>query len=35
LIRLERQDGLWRLSARVRGLMPHGGEIGERDALEI
>lgn len=35
LVRLERQEGLWRMSARVRGLMPHGGEIGERDALEI
>lgn len=35
LIRLERHDGAWRMSARARGLMPNGGEIGERDELEI
>jgi hypothetical protein len=35
LICLERQDGLWRMSARARGLMPNGGEIGERGELEI
>jgi 3',5'-cyclic AMP phosphodiesterase CpdA len=35
LIRLERHDGLWRTSARARGLMPHSGEIGERDGFEI
>ena len=35
LIRLERLDGVWRVSGRVRGLMPHGGEIGERGELEI
>ena len=35
LIRLERQGGVWRISARARGLMPNGGEIGERDAIEI
>ncbi len=35
LVRLERQDGVWRMSARARGLMPGGGEIGERGELEI
>ena len=35
LIRIERQDKVWHVSARARGLMPNGGEIGERDAIEI
>jgi 3',5'-cyclic AMP phosphodiesterase CpdA len=35
LVRLDRQDGVWRISARARGLMPGGGEIGERDEIEI
>jgi 3',5'-cyclic AMP phosphodiesterase CpdA len=35
LIRVERQDDVWRVSARARGLMPNASEIGERDAIEI
>jgi 3',5'-cyclic AMP phosphodiesterase CpdA len=35
LIRLERQGEAWRIWARARGLMPNGGEIGERDEIEI
>ena len=35
LIRIERHDDVWRISARARGLMPSGSEIGERDAIEI
>jgi 3',5'-cyclic AMP phosphodiesterase CpdA len=35
LIRIERQGAVWRVSARARGLMPGGGEIDERDAIEI
>jgi 3',5'-cyclic AMP phosphodiesterase CpdA len=35
LIHLERKGEEWRLTARARGLMPNGGEIGERDAIEL
>jgi 3',5'-cyclic AMP phosphodiesterase CpdA len=35
LLRIERQNGLWRTSARARGLTPGGAEIGERDEIEI
>jgi len=35
LIRLERQGEAWRVSARARGLMPGGSEIGERGEIEI
>ena len=35
LIRLEQEDGAWRISVRARGLMPNGGEIGERDEVAV
>ena len=35
LVRLQREGGIWRISARVRGLMPNGGEIGERDEIAV
>ncbi|MGD0642309.1 MAG: metallophosphoesterase [Roseiarcus sp.] len=35
LIRLERVGKLWRVGARARGMLPGGGEIGEREALAI
>ena len=35
LIRVERAGEHWRISARARGMMPGGGEIGEREALVI
>jgi 3',5'-cyclic AMP phosphodiesterase CpdA len=35
LIRLERHGDVWRISARARGLMPGGGDIGERDEIEV
>ncbi|WP_158814370.1 metallophosphoesterase [Methylocapsa sp. S129] len=35
LIRLEPEGGAWRISVRARGLMPNGGEIGERDEIAV
>jgi 3',5'-cyclic AMP phosphodiesterase CpdA len=35
LIRLEPEGGAWRISARARGLMPNGGEIGEREEIAV
>ncbi len=35
LVRLERDHGLWRVTARVRGLAPGGKDIGEREALAV
>ncbi len=35
LVRLEREAGLWRVSARVRGLALGGEHIGEREALAV
>ena len=35
LVRLERADGAWHVSVRARGLMPNGGEIGERDEIAV
>ena len=35
LVRLQREGGLWRVSARVRGLALGGEHIGEREALAV
>ena len=35
LVRLDREQGLWRVSARVRGLALRGEHIGEREALAV
>lgn len=35
LIELARENGAWRISARARGLMPSGGEIGERGDVAV
>jgi len=35
LVRIEREDGRWRVRARVRGLQPDGHAIGEREALAV
>jgi 3',5'-cyclic AMP phosphodiesterase CpdA len=35
LVRLEREAGLWRVSARARGLALDGEHIGEREALAV
>ena len=35
LVRLEPDGAAWRISVRARGLMPNGGEIGEREALVV
>ncbi len=35
LVRLSREGDRWRVDARVRGLQPHGDEIGERGALAV
>jgi 3',5'-cyclic AMP phosphodiesterase CpdA len=35
LIRLEPEGGAWRISVRARGLMPNGGEIGEREEITV
>ncbi len=35
LIRIERQGEVWHVSARARGLMPNGGEIGEREEIAV
>jgi 3',5'-cyclic AMP phosphodiesterase CpdA len=35
LVRLEREGGVWRISVRARGLLPNGGEIGEREEIVV
>ncbi|MGD0719918.1 MAG: metallophosphoesterase [Roseiarcus sp.] len=35
LVRLEPDDGRWRISVRARGLTPGGGEIGEREEIVV
>lgn len=35
LVRLDREGEGWRISVRARGLMPNGGEIGERDEVTV
>jgi 3',5'-cyclic AMP phosphodiesterase CpdA len=35
LVRLEREGAAWRISARARGLMPGGVEIGEREEIAV
>lgn len=35
LVRLDFEDAVWRISVRARGLMPNGGEIGERDEVLV
>jgi 3',5'-cyclic AMP phosphodiesterase CpdA len=35
LVRLQLEGSLWRISVRARGLMPNGGEIGEREEIMV